>query len=860
MERFTVLLAVLSFALSVQAGLPDPTGLWEFNGPDPNVTTIGNALELVGTVVPALGVTATDGAVTIGEGSYYICAHGIAPNGGGAKVNEYTLLIDFSYPASSLSDPPAGYNDLIQTDPTNVDDSDWTINSSGAVGIGAVGYTSDVGFFTQPETWYRMVLVVDNGLRHDVYFDGVEIFKGNEQGIDGRFSLAETLLLFCAGYEQDGDDAPINVSTVAIWDTPLESHEVLTLGVAGESVLKDNVAPYVDAGPNLTVEMDPNGVAVAHLSGTVVDEDPNVAVAWQLISGPDEVIFGPSADPNAMADATATFTTTGQYVLRLSADDGTYTVADELSINVWAPGYGGLIAWWDFEEPWNGLTVNDVSGNHNHGVIIDGAHGVSEYVEGKVGQGLSLLSDNFTETGDWVSLDLILPDRGTIALWMRPIDFYNYHSVFDNSGNQDDWEMWIYGDGRARFRVESDTAVTANLNALAEDGNGQGKWWHFACTWARDPNLPGRVTTQLYVNGRLAQEMTGTWIDPGQTFFLGGGHVNNDFCNATFDDVKIYDRVLAPEEIAKEVYPDNMPPTVEAGEDQLVWLEPDDTGSIVLSGAVEDLDGSPVGEVTALWEKINGPDAIVIENPTQAETVVTITSPGIYTFQLTASDGQHVVKDVVLVDVWPYGHDGMLVHLPLEGTVQDMASGFPVFMNDGADGDHQYVDGIDGMALELIGTDGQTNNDYVAIDYILGDRGAVALWFRPTWLYNYNSVFDNSVDGNDWEMWVYGSGELAGRIESGYVRGVHLEAGTWHHICMTWYRRTATPDVVDQYLYLDGELVATNESEWVDPGTTVFLGGGHPNNDDCNGTFDDVRIYDRCITAEEVLELTLIGQ
>lgn len=32
------------------------------------------------------------------------------------------------------------FNDLFQTDPTNADDADWTINSSGAIGIGAVGY------------------------------------------------------------------------------------------------------------------------------------------------------------------------------------------------------------------------------------------------------------------------------------------------------------------------------------------------------------------------------------------------------------------------------------------------------------------------------------------------------------------------------------------------------------------------------------------------------------------------------------------------------------------------------------------------------------------------------------------------
>lgn len=861
MRRVMLLFLVLGLAAQAQAGLLEPTGVWEFNGPDSSAATIGVPLELVGTVEAAAGVTAEDGAIIIGEGSYYVCTHGIAPNGEGTKVNEYTLLIDFSYPESSLSDPPSGYNDLFQTDPTNADDSDCTINSSGAVGIGATGYTSAAGFTTAAETWYRMVIVVDNGVRHDFYFDGVKILNGNQQGIDGRYSLAETLLLFCAGYNQDGDDAPINVSTIAIWDTPLEAHEVLTLGTAGQAVLVQNVAPLVEAGPNQNIELDPNGVAVATLSGTVVDEDPNIAITWQLVSGPGEVIIEPVVDPNAgVADAIATFTTTGQYVFELLADDGQFSAADQLTISVWANQYGGLITWWDFEEPWNGQTVNDASGNGNDGVITDGLDGVSEYIPAQVGQGLNLLSDDFTETGDWVSLELILPDSGTIEMWDKPVNFYNYHSVFDNSGNGDDWEMWIYGDGRARFRVESDTAVTANLNNLAIDGDGQDKWWHFACTWTRDPNEPGRVTTQLYVNGTLAEEKQGTWIAPGTTFFLGGGHANNDFCNATFDNVKIYDRVLAAQEIVQEVYPGNAPPSVEAGEDQVVWLEANGTGSIVLTGSVEDPDGSPVGEVTQLWEKIEGPDAIVIETPTQAETVVTINSPGIYTFQLTATDGQHIVKDIVLVDVWPFGHDGTLVHLPLDGSVQDTATGFGVFLNNGPDGDHQYVDGIDGQALELIGTDGQTNNDYVAIDYVLGGRGAIALWFRPTSLYNYNSVFDNSAEANDWEMWVYGSGELAGRIQTGYVRGVYLEAGNWYHICMSWYRRTASPETVDQYLYLDGELVATNESEWVDPGTTVFLGGGHPGQDDCNGTFDEVRIYDRMPTAEEVMELTTIGQ
>ncbi len=233
MKRLTWLFLIAALVLPVRAAVPEPKGAWEFNGPDPNRATIGLPLELVGSVEVVPGIDAADGAIQIGEGSYYVCTHGIAPNGGGAKVNEWTLLIDFSYPASSRSDPPNGYNDLFQTNPTNVDDADWTINSSGAIGISAVGYSSAFGYTTNADTWYRLVVVVDNGVRHDVYVDGVEIFQGNQQGVDGRFSLADAILLFCAGNSQDRDDAPINVSTVAIWDTPLGANDILAMGGAG---------------------------------------------------------------------------------------------------------------------------------------------------------------------------------------------------------------------------------------------------------------------------------------------------------------------------------------------------------------------------------------------------------------------------------------------------------------------------------------------------------------------------------------------------------------------------------------------------------------------------------------------------
>ena len=234
MERLTFLALIITLASQVQAGAPEPKSAWEFNAPDRTRATLGVPFKLVGSIQEVAGIKAGDGAIQIGEGSYFLCTHGIAPNGGGAKVNEWTLLIDFSFPPSSLSDPPSGYNDLFQTNPTDADDADWTINSSGAIGIGAVGYSSTRGYTTKGNTWYRMIVVVDNGTRHDLYMDGVEAFKGTQQGVDGRFSLADTILLFCAGNNQDRDDAPINVSAVAFWDTPLSAADIATLGRAGD--------------------------------------------------------------------------------------------------------------------------------------------------------------------------------------------------------------------------------------------------------------------------------------------------------------------------------------------------------------------------------------------------------------------------------------------------------------------------------------------------------------------------------------------------------------------------------------------------------------------------------------------------
>ncbi|NWF90698.1 MAG: hypothetical protein HXY50_14715, partial [Ignavibacteriaceae bacterium] len=52
----------------------------------------GNDLILVGSHTAVAGPSIGNGAIEIGVGSHYKLNHGIAPNGGGTRVNEYTLM------------------------------------------------------------------------------------------------------------------------------------------------------------------------------------------------------------------------------------------------------------------------------------------------------------------------------------------------------------------------------------------------------------------------------------------------------------------------------------------------------------------------------------------------------------------------------------------------------------------------------------------------------------------------------------------------------------------------------------------------------------------------------------------------
>jgi RHS repeat-associated protein len=95
-----------------------------------------------------------------------------------------------------------------------------------------------------------------------------------------------------------------------------------------ETTVTVNKAPLVDAGSDQTV----TNLSVT-LSGLVTDDGIGaVTTVWSKVSGPGDALFSTNS-----ANATVTFSAPGDYVLRLTADDGFAAGSDEVAVDVNSP-------------------------------------------------------------------------------------------------------------------------------------------------------------------------------------------------------------------------------------------------------------------------------------------------------------------------------------------------------------------------------------------------------------------------------------------------------------------------------------------------------------------------------------------
>lgn len=274
--------ATLALAIGLTASVEGAvTGQWDFNSS--NLTaTAGIDLAYFGdTEAVTSFTTATIGgstavvmnfpAATATQG--YIMTHGIAPNGGGSYVNQYTLIMDIMFPTAS-SDTFRG---LFQTSTANANDGDLFVN--GGNGIGISGAYSGL---ILADTWHRVAFVFDLTLPSQTlrkYIDGLEVGTQNLTGLDGRWSLDPDALLFT---DEDGETAAGFVNSIQIHDVPLSASDIFALGKPTAAGIPPTIPVLNDLIITVTPESRENvaGMTGNHFTASVIGTG-TITYQWQ---------------------------------------------------------------------------------------------------------------------------------------------------------------------------------------------------------------------------------------------------------------------------------------------------------------------------------------------------------------------------------------------------------------------------------------------------------------------------------------------------------------------------------------------------------------------------------------------------
>lgn len=177
--------------------------------------------------------------------------------------------------------------------------------------------------------------------------------------------------------------------------------------------------------------------------------------------------------------------------------------------------------------------------------------------------------------------------------------------------------------------------------------------------------------------------------------------------------------------------------------------------------------------------------------------------------------------------------------------------------------DPQWTDGRYDQGLVFDGTD-----DFLSInnspELDVTTSYTLSAWIKPDVVDNYNLVFFRGT-GSASEIEVYGRQSdtviLHNRSGSGgtmtYKTGPAFTANTWMHVAVT-YNNSASEwkvyyDGVEQNFTLangNGENPADNDSGW-----RIGKNDGSFGNSEFNGTIDEIRIYNRALSASEVRDL-----
>jgi len=260
-----------------------------------------------------------------------------------------------------------------------------------------------------------------------------------------------------------------------------------------------------------------------------------------------------------------------------------------------------LVGWWKLDE---GAVAFDWSGHGNHGTL----EGDPQWVAGYDGDALE-----FDGKGDYVELPtgIIGSVKGSISMWIKTIQavrgmiFYSSDGTSgDGYGDDNELHVNVENGGGIEFVIEGgDSDVSIESSALNDDS-----WHHIAATW----DINGQAN--LYVDGGapISVTHTGNDFNLSSRIRLGRPNANSRYYAGLLDDVRVYDYVLSPDDIAITM----------RGDVKLAWNPKPANEAILNKREVSSLSWSP-GDNASQHDVYLGTDRDAVANADASDTTGT---------------------------------------------------------------------------------------------------------------------------------------------------------------------------------------------------------------------------------------------
>jgi len=463
-------------------------------------------------------------------------------------------------------------------------------------------------------------------------------------GLNGSLaSTADKIDGFPAGWNwskrtRDGAPAVLQIPSAGTHTVNLWMRED---GLAVDKLLLVNNASYVPQGSGPvgnqsntntntasnqapTVSAEANGSAVVgtafSLQGQASDDGlPNDTLnfQWTKFSGPGSVSFSQSTT----LATTAVFSSTGTYVLKLTASDGSASDSDSVTVVVQpASNNSGN----------TGTSTGNQSTSGSDLIAIE----AENYQSKTAAANQQWVAANIAAANGSGSMTTT-PNKGVLKSSASGSPSLSYSVNFDKAGI---YHVWIrgWGDENAKGLGTNDSihaGLNGVLSATADKIDGFPAGWH----WSN--------RTRDGVSAKISVPSAGT--HSFNLWMREDGFVVDKIIlskAASFTPTGLGNSSTQTNSGSNTAT--NSAPVVDAGPGASIMAN----ASVSLAGAVSD-DSTPTASLQTLWSKQSGPGTVSFANASSVSTTATFSVAGNYVLKLTANDGALTASDSLNVVV-----------------------------------------------------------------------------------------------------------------------------------------------------------------------------------------------------------------